>query len=29
MPETVVISGASKETDQVKQNGHGDWEREG
>lgn len=29
MPETVVIAGASKETDQVKENGHGDWEREG
>ena len=29
MPETVVIAEASKETDHVKENGHGDWEREG
>lgn len=29
MPETVMIAGASKETDQVKENGLGDWEREG
>lgn len=29
MPETVVIAGASKEIDQVKQNGHGDCRERG